>query len=70
MLRLFRRMCNIARHKGKALGLIEQHEFQRHEDGSYTMTVQLIPERNPSDVGSVDRVIIHKSRGIVRHEAG
>lgn len=70
MFSLFMRLCNIAKHKGKALELREQHEFQRHEDGSYTMTIRLIPERKPSDVGSVDRVIIHKSRGIVRHEAG
>lgn len=69
MIQLFRRIINIMNHKAKALGLREQHIIQRHEDGGYTLTIHMIPEARESDIGSVDGIIIHRSRGIVRHEA-
>lgn len=68
MLRLFMRLCNLARHKGKALGLREQHIYQRHEDGSYTLTIRMIPTAGRSDVGSVDGAVVYQSRGIIGHE--
>lgn len=38
-----RRFCSLVRHKGKALGLSAAHRVQRHEDGSYTITIRLVP---------------------------
>ena len=67
IVRMFRRLCNIAAHKAKALELREQHIFQRLEDGSYTMTIRMIPKTAQSDIGGVDGIIVHKSRGIVGH---
>ena len=57
-----RRFCNLVRHKGKALGLSAAHRIQRHEDGSYTITIRLVPEGVDVDVGGVDGIVISQHR--------
>lgn len=62
-----RRFCSLIRHRGKALGLSSAHRIQRHEDGSYTITIRLVPEGVNVDVGSVDGIVIsqHRSFGVL-----
>ena len=64
------RLCNLSRHKAKALGMREEHIYQRHADGSYSLKILMIPEAGASDIGGVDGIIIHRTRGIVGHETG
>ena len=68
MMTLFRRLINIMRHKAKALEMREEHICQRHEDGSYTLTVRMIPSGAASNLGGVDGIITHKSRGFAGHQ--
>lgn len=42
VLRLFKRLCFLAMRKTKALGLREQHVYQRLEDGSYSLRLELM----------------------------
>lgn len=70
MFKFMARLCNLAKRKAKALGMREEHIYQSHEDGSYSITIHMIPEAGASDVGGVDRIIIHRTRGIVGHETG
>ena len=39
----FLRCCRLMRQVGKALGMSEKHIGQRHEDGHYSLTIELIP---------------------------
>lgn len=57
-----RRFCSLVGHKGKALGLSAAHRVQRHEDGSYTITIRLVPEGVDVDVGGVDGIVINQHR--------
>lgn len=57
-----RRFCSLMRHRGKALGLSAAHRIQRHEDGSYTITIRLIPEGVDVDVSGVDGIVISQHR--------
>lgn len=60
--RVIRHMGNLIRHKGKAQGLSEAHRLQRHEDGSYTITIRLVPEGVDMDASGVDGVVISQSQ--------
>ena len=48
--REFLRCCRLMRYVGKALGMREKHIGQRHEDGHYSLIIELIPsdERSKS----------------------
>lgn len=61
--KMVRSVCNITRHKGKALNLRMGHRMQRHEDGSYTLTIRLIPEGVDMNIGGVDGIIINHHQG-------
>ena len=66
MVRTFRRVCALANYKGKALGLREQHIYQRLEDGSYELRIRMIPVNKDSVVSSVDGIIVNRTRGVLR----
>lgn len=61
--KIVRSVCNITRHRGKALSLRTGHRLQRHEDGSYTLTIRLVPEGVDMNIGGVDGIIINQHVG-------
>lgn len=66
VLRLFRRLCFLAKRKAKALGLREQHVYQRLEDGSYELRIWMIPTGEGSVADGVNGVIVNRTRGVRR----
>jgi hypothetical protein len=50
------------RYTTKALGLRVEHRCQRHEDGSYTVLIRVVPKGVGVDVGGVDGFIFNESR--------
>lgn len=48
LLRYFRRLCLLVARKAKALGLREQHIYQRLEDGSYSLKLELMKDDGES----------------------
>lgn len=61
--RFFRKMTGEMYIRGKALNLREEHRIQRHEDGSYTLLIRMIPPGGSVEGNSVDGIIVNESRG-------
>lgn len=62
--KLVRDMCYMAQWHGKTLGLVSGHRLQRHEDGSYTITIRLVPEGGDMNVGGDNGVVLCQHRRI------
>lgn len=61
---MVRNFSQLAKHKGKALGLREGHMLQRHDDGSYTIKIRLVPEDADMNGDGIDGIIINRSRSV------
>lgn len=62
--RIFMRLCNILMRKGKTLGFVVAHEYQRRPDGVVTMTMVLRPTGESIVGDGFDRVVHARSRRV------